>query len=111
MDIKNTITSLPLSQQVALWVILRMRDSSERSFSFSSSDFAKSFRPFAKSYLSADPGEYGKYVGATLSSLMRNDILIRLTGDRNKLWTLSEKVKNNFEEIKKFLFELEVYWK
>lgn len=111
MDIKNRITLLPLSQQVALWVILRMKGSNERSFSFPSSDFAKAFYPYVKSYLSTDPEEYGKFVGATLSSLMRNQILIRLTGDRDKLWTLSEKVKDNFEEFKKYLFELEVYWK
>jgi len=111
MDIKNTITLLPLSQQVALWVILRMRDSHKRSFRFPSSDFAKAFYPYVISYLSTNPEEYGKFVGATLSSLMRNQILIRLTGDRDKLWTLSEKVKDNFDEFKKYLFELEVYWK
>jgi len=110
MNIKNTITSLPLSQQVALWVILRIKGSNEKKFRFSSSDFAKTFRPFVKSYLSTDPKEYGKFVGATLSGLMRNKILIKLTGDRDKLWTLSDNVKNNFKEFKNGLFEMKTYW-
>lgn len=110
MDIKNTITSLPLSQQVALWAILRMKESNKKSFSFSSSDFSKNFRPFVKSYLSANPEEYGKFIGATLSSLMRNEVLVKLTGDRDKLWTLSDNVKANYDEFKRELFEMKTYW-
>ncbi|MBU1066654.1 hypothetical protein KKE60_02555 [Patescibacteria group bacterium] len=88
-----------------------MKDSSEKNFSFSSSDFAKVFRPYVKSYLSTDSEEYGKSIGATLSGLLRNEILIRLTGDRDKLWTLSDNVKSNFEEFKKGLFEVKIYWR
>ena len=110
MNIKSTVTSLPLSQQVALWVILRIKKSSKKNFSFSSSEFAQSFRPFVKSFLSIDPDEYGKFVGATLSGLMRNGIFVRLTGDRDKLWTLSDNVKDNFDQYKKELSEMKIYW-
>lgn len=108
--IQNKITSLPLSQQVALWVILKMKGAAEKDFSFLSSQFAKKFKPFVKKHLSTDPDEYGKFVGATLSGLMRNNILVKLTGDRDKLWTLSPDVKNNLQKFKKKLFEIKVYW-
>ncbi len=87
-----------------------MENSGENNFSFYSSSFAKTFRPFVKSYLSANPEEYGKFVGATLSGLMRNKALVRLTGDRDKLWTLSNGIKENFEEFKRALFEMKIYW-
>lgn len=111
MNTKNIITSLPLTQQVALWAILKMKGSREKSFNFLSSDFAKTFRSFVKSYLSTNPKEYGKFVGATLSGLMRNGILVKLTGDRDKVWTLSSNVKNNYEDFKKALFEMKTYWR
>lgn len=109
-EVQNKITSLPLSQQVALWVILRMNRVGESDFSFFSSQFAKEFKPFVKKHLSANPDEYGKFVGATLSGLIRNDILTKLTGDRDKLWTLSKEVKNNYQIFKKKLFEVKAYW-
>jgi len=104
------IRSLPLSQQVALWVILRMSKIDEPGFSFYSSTFAKLFKPYVKKHLFTNPEEYGKFVGAALSGLMRNKILIRLTGDRNKLWTISDDIKDNLEKFKKSLFETKVYW-
>ena len=107
---QNKITSLPLSQQVALWVILRMNSAERKDFSFFSSQFAKKFKPYVIKHLSANPDEYGKFVGAALSGLMRNNILMKLTGDRDKLWTLSKDVKTNFKEFKKKLFEVKVYW-
>lgn len=109
-QVQNKITSLPLSQQVALWVIFRMKDAAEKDFSFLSSQFAKKFKPFVKKHLSADPDEYGKFVGATLSGLMRNNILMKLTGDRDKLWTLSNEVKSSHQMFKKKLFEIKTYW-
>ncbi len=41
---------------------------------------------------------------------MRNKALVRLTGDRDKLWTLSNGIKENFEEFKRALFEMKIYW-
>lgn len=110
MEVKKVVTSLPLSQQVALWAILRMDKSNQKSFRFASSDFGKAFRPYVRSYLSAHPEEYGKFVGATLSALMRNGLLVRLTGDRDKLWTLSSVIKDNFKQFKNDLFEMKTYW-
>lgn len=111
MEVKEKITSLPLSQQVALWVVLRMDNAGKKNFSFLSSQLAQRFERFVKEHLSSDPDEYGKFVGAILSGLMRNRILIKLTGDRDKMWTLSDEVKENFEDYKNKLFEIKVYWR
>ena len=110
MKVKERVTSLPLSQQVALWVILRMEKAEKENFSFLSSKFAQKFGRFVKEHLSSNPEEYGKFVGAILSGLMRNGILTKLTGDRDKMWTLSDEVKENFEGYKNKLFEIKAYW-
>jgi len=110
MKPKEKITSLPLAQQVALFVILRMPSADRKNFSFLSSQFAKDFKPFVQKYISSNSEEYGKFVGAILSGLSRNDILSRLSGDRDKLWTLSNNVKTNFDQYKKYLFEIKTYW-
>lgn len=110
MKVKEKITSLPLSQQVALWVVLTMENAEKENFSFLSSQFAQKFERFVKEHLKASPEEYGKFVGAILSGLTRNRILVKLTGDRDKMWTPSDEVKENFEDFKNKLFEIKTYW-
>jgi len=111
MNIDSRIRSLPFSQQVALFVILRMPRSNESNFSFLSSYFAKTFKPYAKKHISTDVEEFGKFIGGILSGLARNNILIKLTGDRDKVWTLSQEVKNNYDNFKKSLFNIKSYWR
>ena len=110
LQIQEKITSLPFSQQVALLVIFKMKNVERKDFSFLSSKLANELKPYVKKHLSINQEGYGKFVGAILSGLMRNKILVRLTGDRDKLWTLSEEVKENLNPIKKKLFEIKTYW-
>ncbi|MFC1627048.1 hypothetical protein ACFL18_00640 [Patescibacteria group bacterium] len=110
LQVQETITSLPLSQQVTLLVIFKMENIERKDFSFLSSQLANELKPYVKKHLSVNQEEYGKFVGAVLSGLMRNKILIRLTGDRDKLWTLSKEVKENLDPIRKKLFEIKTYW-
>ena len=87
-----------------------MPHSEKNDFSFYSSAFAKSLKPYLKKHLSANPDDYGKFAGATLSALLRSGILIKLSGDRDKLWTLSDDIKSNFSRLKQKLFEIKTYW-
>lgn len=108
--IQEKISYLPPTQQVALWVILRMPNAEKKNFKFFSSDFTTHFRRFASNKTSGDSEEYGKFIGGVLSGLFRNRVLKRLSGGRSKLWTLSDEVKRNFEEYKRYLLEVKTYW-
>lgn len=110
-EIKIKVRSLPVAQQIATYVILRMANSNLNGFSFLSSSFALAFKPFVKKHITTDMDEYGKFIGGILSGLMRNDVLVKLSGDRDKLWTLSDEIKKHFDDYKELLFEMKVYWK
>lgn len=110
MDTKVYIRSMSFYQQVALWIILRMPRSEEEDFKFTSSEFMKVFIKFLQTKLATNPDEAGKFAGAILSSLVRNSLLEKINGDRDKGWTLSETVKQNYSDIKQHLFEVKTYW-
>lgn len=105
----DKVTVLPLSQQVALWLIFRMDNVESDNFKFASSKFANKFKPLAEKHLS-DIGTYGKFVGATLSGLMRNGILIRIAGGRDKVWMISNDVRKHFHDFREQLFKVETFW-
>ncbi|MEK7113114.1 MAG: hypothetical protein AAB875_07455 [Patescibacteria group bacterium] len=109
--IKKRVVSLPFAQQVALYVILRMPGLESKGFSFLSSEFASAFKPYVRKHVISNLDEYGKFIGGILSGLMRNKILSKLSGDRDKLWTLNNEVKENVEKYRNTLFEIKVYWK
>jgi hypothetical protein len=109
--IRQKVISLPFAQQVAIYAILRMPSFNSKGFSFLSSKFASTFRPYVRKYIISNPDEYGKFIGGILSGLMRNRILSKLSGDRDKLWTLTSEINENLDEYKKSLFEMKVYWK
>lgn len=111
MDIQKKTTLLPLAQQIALFVILRMPEAEKPNFSFLSSDLAKALKPFIKNQISYNKKNYGNFIGGILSSLNRNEILTKITGDRDKLWTLSNEVKANMDDYKNSLFKIKIYWK
>lgn len=108
--IQEKISYLPPTQQVALWAILKMPNADEKNFKFFSHEFAKEFKNFASIKVQERPEEYGRFVGGILSGLFRNGILKRLSGGRNKVWILSDEIKKNFEDYKKYLFEVKTYW-
>lgn len=108
--IQKRISYLPSTQQVALWVIFRMPRADKDDFKFFSHEFAGQFKRFTNNLVKENPRNYGRFMGGILSGLSRNSILKRLSGGRSKLWTLSDEVKENFEEYKKYLLEVKVYW-
>ena len=110
INVKEFIRSLPFNQQVALWLITQMPRAEKENFSFYSSDFTKKLLPYLKKEFATDPGESGKFAGAILSGLARNNLLEKITGDKDKLWTLSKIVKDHYSDIKQNLFEVKTYW-
>lgn len=91
------ITNLSPSQQVALWVILHLKQKS-----FYTSEVAKS-NLFTKK---------GKYaIGGIMSSLYKNGVVERLSGGRDKLWKLSNAIEENREFYKKEISKVKVYWR
>ncbi len=108
--IKEKISYLPPTQQVAFWLILRMPEAGKKDFKFFSHEFAREYKKFAPKKMKENPEEYGRFVGGILSGLFRNSILKRLSGGRNKAWVLSDDVKRNFREYKKILLEVKAYW-
>lgn len=110
MKISERISYLPVTQQLGLWVILQMPGAGSNAFSFRSSDFSQRARKFVMPALTTSSVDYGKFTGGVLSGLFRNGFLVRLAGGRNKVWTLSEEIRTNFEEYKKTLFEVKTYW-
>lgn len=97
-------------QQVALWIIIRMPRSQEKDFKFTSSEFTKVFIKFLQSQLATNPDEAGKFAGAILSSLVRNSLLEKINGDRDKLWTTSKIIKEHYSDFKQHLFDVKTYW-
>lgn len=108
--VRQKIRSLPITQQVALWTILRLPEAGDKDFNFRSSAFAQAVKKFISEDKKKNDAEYGRFIGGILSSLSRNKILRKLSGDRDKLWTLSNEVKANLELYKKLLFEAKTYW-
>ncbi len=106
----NKIRSLPSRQQVGLWLIIRLAGAQNHKFSFKSSEFALKFKSFTTDKVKRNETEYGRFIGGILSGLYRNGLLIKLSGDRDKQWTLSDEIKDNFEMYKSSLFEIKTYW-
>ncbi len=109
-EVTERVSSLPITQQLGLWVILRMPDATSPIFCFKSSKFAQSIRRFVVPTLINSSVDYGKFTGGVLSGLLRNGLLRRLSGGRDKIWTLSDEVRDEIEEFKEKLLETKTYW-
>ena len=109
-ELMNNLHSLPMAQQIGLYVILRFAEASEDNFSFLSSEFATKFKPFANESKKTDSSEYGRFIGGILSGLSRNEIIKKVAGDRDARWALTSEIKNNFELFRQKLFEVKTYW-
>ena len=110
VNIKQSINSLPKTQQIALWVIIRLPGSNDQDFSFRTSGFAAQFKKYAADKVKFEEAKYGRFIGGLLSGLSRNKILARVSGDRDTAWTLTNEIKDNLDDYKKYLFEVKVYW-
>jgi len=91
------IKDLSSSQQVALWVILRLN---KRSFLTSEVAESKLFTKQGK-----------KAIGGIMSALYRNGTIEKVSGGRDKSWKLSPPVEKNKDFYKKELFKVKSYWR
>jgi hypothetical protein len=96
---KRDMADLSVKQQVGLWVILReLYD--EKNRPFFSSEFSKKM----KSYLNIDDEDtYRKTIGGILSALSKNNVLERVSSDRDPLWRLPDDIHNDPEYFKQQL--------
>ncbi len=108
--IQSKIRALPIRQQIGLWVLLRFADAQNDDFSFHSSEFAEVFQKFLPEKVKKNALDFGRSIGGILSGLSRNGLLTKLSGDRDVLWTFSNEIKKQFEDYKKYLFEMKRYW-
>lgn len=94
---KLNIENLSSSQQVALWVILRLN---KKSFFTSEVAESKFFTEEGK-----------KAVGGIMSALYRNKLIEKVSGGRDKLWKLSPPIEKGKEFYEKELFKTKAYWR
>lgn len=109
-QIKQLIRSLPGRQQIGLWVILNMPEISSNKFSFRSSEFSEKMKRYVADDIKSDESTYGKFIGGILSGLSRNDLLIKISGDRDVQWTLTEELLSNADAYKAAILEVKTYW-
>jgi hypothetical protein len=109
---KNTnrnLSSLSVKQQVGLYVVLtKFYDIKNRPFY--SSDFAKEMKKFL---LIDNEDDFKRIIGGILGALSKNNILIRVSSDRDPLWKLPEDIHGDPEYYKKELRhipEIEIRW-
>lgn len=108
--IKQLVRSLPINQQIGLWVALGLPNSSSDKFSFRSSEFATKIKHYVVDRVKLDEVKYGKFVGGVLSGLSRNNLLIKISGDRDALWALPKNLIEEIDLYKSAIFEIKVYW-
>lgn len=109
-EIPQRIKSLSVIQQVGMWLILKMPRAETDKFTFYSSDFAEKFKRFVSSKRRVNKTKYGRYIGGVLSGLLRKGLLVKISGDRDKLWTIADKIKENYDFYIKLLSEAKAYW-
>jgi hypothetical protein len=81
---KRNLKELSAKQQVGLYVVLtKLYD--DKNKPFFSSDFAKAMRKFL---IIKDEAEYRKTIGGILGALSKNNILEKVSADRDPLWKL-----------------------
>jgi len=96
---QRNMAELSVRQQLGLWVILaKLHD--EKNRPFFSSDFAREM----KNYIMIDDEDaYRKTIGGILSALSKNNILERVSSDRNPLWRLPEDINKDPKHFKEQL--------
>lgn len=105
-EIQKRIKNLPPKQQIGLYVILA-KLYSRKNESFLSSNFSEAMQKYFKI---DDSAQYGKTIGGILSSLSRNNLIERVSGGRNPLWTIPEDIKKNSSLYKNAIFNVTTYW-
>lgn len=96
---KRNLKKLSAKQQIGLYVVLtKLYDQKNRPFF--SSDFARAMEKFL---LIADKDEYRKTIGGILGALSKNNILEKVSADRDPLWKLPIDIHAHPEHYKKEL--------
>ena len=105
----RNLRDLSVKQQVGLYVVLtKFYDPKNRPFY--SSDFAKEMKKFL---LIDNEDEFRRIIGGILGALSKNNILIRVSSDRDPLWRLPDDIHANTEHYRKELQhipEVEIRW-
>ena len=97
--IDRNFKALSVKQQIGLYVVLTKFHTEENS-PFFSSDFSAAMKSFL---LIEDPGEYKRVIGGILGALSKNNILEKISSDKDPLWRLPEDIYANRESCKKEL--------
>ena len=83
----------------------------EKNRPFYSSDFSNHMRPFLTI---KDTDEFRKTIGGILGALSKNNILVRVSSDRDPLWKLPEDIHaspDHYRKELKHIPEVEIRWK
>lgn len=106
LKLLEKIQGLPAKQQIALWIILKNFHKKDI-VSFTVGDFCD----VAKKYFKADdPEALGKIAGGLLSSLVRNEMVKKISGGRNKIWTVTDELNKNAKNYESAIFPITNYW-
>lgn len=87
----RNLKTLSVKQQLGLFVVLtKLYDSKNRPFY--SSDFAEKIKPFL---LIKDKDEFRRTIGGILGALSKNNVLLKVSGDKDPLWKLPDDIQTN----------------
>ena len=105
----RNLRDLSVKQQLGLYVVLKkFHDPKNRPFY--SSNFAKEIKPFLSTN---NEDEARRIIGGILGALSKNNILIRVSNDKDPLWKLPEDIHANPEYYRKELQhmpQIEIRW-
>lgn len=108
-NLNRNLKNLSVKQQLGLYVVLtKLYDSKNRPFY--SSNLAKAIKPF----LNVDnDDEFRRIIGGILGALSKNDILIKVSSDKDPLWKLPDDILADSEYYKEQLQHIptvEIRW-
>ncbi len=103
--LKKEIKEMPVKQQVGLYVILDNFINKE--LLFKSSDFQREM----KKYLILDDEDgYRRVIGGILSGLSKNNLITRMSNDKDPLWNISIDVAEDADDYKQAILPVITYW-
>lgn len=93
----TNIKDLSPSQQIALWVILHLKQKSFYTSEVANSEFF------------TNQGK--KAIGGIMSALCRNGIIEKVSGGRDKLWKLNPSIEKEKEFYVQEITKVKTYWR
>jgi hypothetical protein len=107
LPLLEKIHSLPARQQISLWIILKNFRNKKGVVSFTVNDFCDEAKKY---FVSKDPESIGKIAGGVLSSLVRNEMIIKISGGREKIWSVVDELNKNAKKYESEIFPIVSYW-